>query len=91
MIEDTFSSTAGAVEMRGLAVVALLLDPVASTYLAALRGGAAKLASDDAKALYALGCNVGRQVRATRGRWEIAAPARSTQAATLAVDQSRTV
>ena len=45
----------------GLLCTALLAS-ASATSLLSLRGGAIKLKTDDDKALYALGCNVGRQV-----------------------------
>lgn len=48
--------------MLRLTIIALASTSVAATSLLALRGGGKQLKTDDDKALYALGCNVGRQI-----------------------------
>jgi len=48
--------------MWRLLVCALAATPAGATLLLDLRGGASKLKTDDEKSLYALGCNVGRQI-----------------------------
>ena len=46
--------------MLRLTIIALASTSVAATSLLALRGGGKQLKTDDDKALYALGCNVGQ-------------------------------